>query len=98
MPPEPGSPEEWMRYARGDLYFAEGSDRPDALREILCYHAQQAAEKSIKALLLAKKIEFPCTHNIKTLISLLPQTLIIPPEVRKAARLSDYSELDAVSG
>jgi HEPN domain-containing protein len=39
--------------------------------ERLCFHAQQAAEKSIKAVLLANEIRFPYTHDIAKLITLV---------------------------
>jgi hypothetical protein len=45
---------------------------PNMLLEGLCFHAQQAAEKSIKAVLIDRGVSFPRTHNIRTLLELIP--------------------------
>ncbi len=42
--------------------------------EDLCFHAQQAAEKAIKALLIDRDIEFPYIHDIAGLFALLSPT------------------------
>ena len=47
MPPEAGSPRDWLRLAKADLAIARLELPPDGLLELLCFHAQQAAEKSI---------------------------------------------------
>jgi HEPN domain-containing protein len=52
------------------------------LLEGLCFHAQQAAEKALKAVLIAKGIPPPKTHNIRILLDLLPQDVILPKEFR----------------
>lgn len=51
MPPEVAA--RWLAYADSDLAVARGADRPGVLTETLCFHAQQAAEKAIKAVLVA---------------------------------------------
>jgi len=55
MPPEAGSPRDWLRLAKADLAIARLELPPDGLLELLCFHAQQAAEKSIKAVLLQEE-------------------------------------------
>lgn len=42
--------------------------------EDLCFHAQQAVEKAIKALLIKKGVEFPYVHDIAELLTLLEKT------------------------
>ncbi|MFC1573017.1 HEPN domain-containing protein [Candidatus Eisenbacteria bacterium] len=59
--------------------------------EGLCFHAQQAAEKALKAVLIARAIPPPRTHNIGTLLDLLPADSSPSPEVRSAAILTDYA-------
>jgi HEPN domain-containing protein len=59
--------------------------------ETLCYQAQQAAEKAIKAVLIRAGTEPPRTHNIEHLLQLLPATLVPPDEVAQAASLTDYA-------
>jgi HEPN domain-containing protein len=45
-------------------------DRPEAewVSELLCFHAQQAVEKALKAFLIAKGDEPPRTHSIEVLL------------------------------
>jgi HEPN domain-containing protein len=58
----------------------------------LCFNAQQAAEKAIKAVLLHLEIRFPYTHDLAQLLTLVKQSGLETPElVTKAAALSDYS-------
>jgi HEPN domain-containing protein len=56
MSPEPGSPAAWLRYARSDLALARVPARGEVLLESLCFHAQQAVEKSLKAVLVGRGI------------------------------------------
>ena len=83
----PGSPEEWLRHARSDLAVARQPCQPEVLLETLCFHAQQAAEKSLKAVLVARQIPFPYTHDLARLITLV-----------RAAGLPWRDELDATAG
>jgi HEPN domain-containing protein len=60
--------------------------------EDLCFHAQQAVEKAIKALLIRCAIEFPYIHDIAGLLTLLEQaSQHIPPAVRQAERLTRFA-------
>jgi HEPN domain-containing protein len=43
----------------------------DTFREIVVFHAQQAAENYLKALLTKRQLEFPKTHEIRRLLELL---------------------------
>ena len=94
MPPEvypPGSPREWLRRARSNLARARQPKPPEALWEDLCFDAQQAAEKAVKALLVARAIEFPKSHDIGRLLALLGERVEVPAELRRAAGLSVYA-------
>ena len=86
-----GSPADWLRYARSDLELARVVRPDEVLFEGLCFHAQQAAEKALKAVLIAKGVPPPKTHNIRTLLDLLPQEDIAPQEIEDAASLTDYA-------
>lgn len=89
----PDDPREWLRLARGDLALAR-AEVPDVPPELLCFHAQQAAEKAIKAVLLAEGIPFPRIHNLHRLLDLLEeQALPVPAEVREAGALTLYAVL-----
>jgi len=86
-----GSPEDWLRHARSDLRLARLSPPPGVLLEGLCFHAQQAAEKALKAVLVAQDTPFPRSHSIGRLVELLPRDITVPREVEDAASLTDYA-------
>ncbi len=94
----PGSPADWLRYARSDLELARVKRPPEVLLEELCFHAQQAAEKALKAVLIAKGVPPPKTHNIRTLLDILPPDIIPPKEVEDAASLTDYAVISRYPG
>lgn len=52
----------------------------DIADEILGFHAQQAAEKMLKALLAYQGIEFPLTHRLTDLIDLSKEHNIALPD------------------
>ena len=60
----------WLAYAAADLTMASIPLPEGARYEQLSYFAQQAAEKSLKALLLFLDIDFPFTHHIQLLVGL----------------------------
>jgi len=91
MPRDPGSPEEWLRYARSDLALARGPATRDVMLESLCFHAQQAAEKSLKAVLVKTGVSFPKVHSIERLIDLLPPSVSRVPVLIAAAKLTGYA-------
>ena len=53
------SPAKWIEHAKADLALASISLPPGVLYELLCFHAQQAAEKAIKAVLIHQGVDFP---------------------------------------
>jgi HEPN domain-containing protein len=55
--PEPGSAADWLRYARADLVLARGPLPEGGLYALLCFHAQQVAEKSLKAVLMFRGVD-----------------------------------------
>lgn len=94
MPPEswePGSAADWLRHAYSALALASIPPPPGILLEQLCFHAQQAAEKALKAILVAHGATVPRTHNLRTLLDLLPPEISIPPDIQAAVGLSDYA-------
>ena len=86
----PGSAEDWLRYAKSDLELARIEKPEGVLLENLCFHAQQAAEKTLKAVLIFLEIDFPRTH-IRTLLDLLPESIDVSQEVEESAALTDYA-------
>ncbi|CAN5779630.1 HEPN domain-containing protein [soil metagenome] len=95
MPPEerfpPDDPREWLRFARADLALAEARVSGVDM-ELFAFHAQQAAEKAVKAVLIRRDVEFPYTHNLNRLLRLASDAGVqIPPEVDEAKALSVYA-------
>jgi HEPN domain-containing protein len=58
---------------------------------LVAYHAQQCAEKCLKAYLVAGMTDFPYTHNIGILLELCSKTGSWVPEVQDAEALSSYA-------
>ena len=59
-----------LRKAESDLANARTCLSAGQAFDTVCFHAQQTAEKTIKAYLTAHEIEFPYTHNLEKLIEL----------------------------
>lgn len=62
----------WVRKAEADLTGVRRllQIKPP-LRDLVCFHCQQAAEKYLKALLLEYNASIPRTHNLESLLILL---------------------------
>jgi len=59
---------EWLDAASDDLLTIESIINNPGLTNIAAFHAQQAIEKSLKALIEDKSLPFVRTHNIQTLV------------------------------
>ncbi len=87
-----GKPEDWLRRAKGNLARARQTKPKDAFWEDLCFDAQQAAEKAIKAVLVFRELEFRKTHDLRELLTLLGSGGDpIPEEIWEAVDLTDYA-------
>jgi HEPN domain-containing protein len=62
---------EWLTYAERDLSSADflTNQRPVPI-EIICFHCQQSAEKSLKGLLVTEGIRPPKIHDLRELYNL----------------------------
>ena len=89
--PEPGSAEDWLRRARSNLALSSVPRPPEVMYNELCFHAQQAVEKSLEAVLIMEHIEFRRVHHIGYLLGLLPQEIPLPPEAVEAVALTSYA-------
>jgi HEPN domain-containing protein len=61
---------EWVRRAHADMTVATFVDDDRLAPEIIAFHAQQAVEKMLKALLVLRQVDFPRTHSIGALLAL----------------------------
>jgi len=83
----------WITYAEEDYKAAKtllGLKKP--LLSAVCFHAQQCAEKYLKALLILKDVDFPKTHDLATLNTLCSQTGILTGfDPQQLADLTKYA-------
>lgn len=94
MPPSSDradTPLRWLQNARADLALARIPLPRGVTYEQLCFHAQQAAEKALKAVLLKCGIDFPFTHNMQALLDLLPKQLTLPLALMEVVDLTPYA-------
>ena len=90
--PDSGNAGEWLTYARSDLALAELSHPSGVLLESLCFHAQQAAEKALKAVYVHHDWTFRYIHDLAELIDdLETHRLRIPDAVKHAIGLNTYA-------
>jgi HEPN domain-containing protein len=88
----PGSPEEWLARAKGDLALARAPLPEGAFYEDLCFHAQQAAEKALKSVYLRQGWSFRYVHDLEELTTGLRQNgLAVPREVEEGIVLTSYA-------
>ncbi len=87
----PDDPREWLNRAKSNLAMAK-IRVPEVYLEDLCFEAQQAAEKAIKAVMIMHGIEFPYVHDLARLLSLLEEAGEVAPEtVLQAEELTQYA-------
>ena len=87
----PSEVRQWVEYAEEDFTVAKSLlRRTKPLTTSSCFHSQQCAEKYLKAMLVAKDVEFPKTHDL----------LILDVLCNKAGILTGYTkeELGRLSG
>jgi len=86
---------EWVTKADNDLKTAVHTlklgDKCPA--DTVCFHAQQCVEKYLKAFLVILEIEFPRTHDIEILISLIPRSIRLSLTVEEQRRLTEYATI-----
>lgn len=101
MPTErlpPDDPGEWLNRARSNLAYAH-TVLPGTYLEDPCFQAQQAAEKAVKAVLIAFGVEFPYSHNLGHLLDLVSERGVrITGAVADAAELTKYAVVTRYPG
>ncbi len=90
----------WVQKAESDLKTAvlilqAGEEGP---ADTVAFHAQQCAEKYLKALLSCEGIDFPKTHDIGQLILLLPRNAPMDLPVEEQRRLTSYATVTRYPG
>ena len=85
---------EWIDKAEGDFATASGEIRVQKFPnyDAVCFHAQQCAEKYLKALLQESEIPFGKTHHLVALLEILlkaePSWELLRPQMQS---LNAYS-------
>jgi len=89
----PGSPLEWLDHAKSDLRLAQLAAKDEFVRkEQVCFHAQQAAEKAIKAVLLSHNLDFPLTHDVDHLLEIAENGgLLLSEGIQESGLLTPYA-------
>lgn len=82
-----------LRLAGRDLeIFRILVSHPEAALSSVCFHAQQCAEKALKAVLTSHCAHFPRTHNLEELATLInDQGVATPVPARELRRLNPYA-------
>ncbi len=90
---DPSHPRSWLRRAKSNLTRARShAGLPDVVYEDLCFDAQQAAEKALKAILVQRQAAFPKTHALADLLTLVAKAGVeVPPEIEEATLLTPYA-------
>lgn len=84
---------QWLVYGDEDLRLARHGLQLESAApyRLIAYHAQQCAEKALKAFLVSANIDFPHTHNLSRLIELCQTCNDWPPEILDAEELTPYA-------
>lgn len=93
-PPERGNVvRQWIQKAENDLLNAEHTltlaERCPF--DTICFHAQQCAEKYLKALLVYHEVPFPKTHDLILLKGLAPEATMMDVPLSQLSVLNRYS-------
>jgi HEPN domain-containing protein len=90
---DPSQPRSWLRRARSNLTRARLlAGEPGVLYEDLCFDAQQAVEKALKAVLVQRGARVPKTHSLAELLTLVQKAGIeVPAEIQEATLLAPYA-------
>lgn len=92
-PTDPLDPLAWIARADSNLLRTKiGRGIPGVFLEDLAFDAQQAVEKAFKALLVARRVSFPKTHDLTDLLNRLTSAgLSIPAALHSAVTLTSYA-------
>ena len=84
-PPEDPEVQDWLQKVAEDYRVAEAlAALAEPLDDSICFHCQQAAEKLLKALLVASGVTPPRTHDLEELVALLAPAQPLPADIEDA--------------
>ena len=85
---------QWLAYADEDLRLARHGLSMTIARppyRLIAYHAQQGAEKCLKAYLVLRGVDFPYTHNVGHLLDLCTAHDAWAETLRDAEELTPFA-------
>ncbi|MDD3050056.1 MAG: HEPN domain-containing protein [Candidatus Cloacimonetes bacterium] len=85
---------EWLQRAGSNLKIAvDGKTSEAVYYEDLCFNAQQATEKALKALFILYEVSIPKTHNIGFLLESLEKNtdITITKNIKQSLILTEYA-------
>ncbi len=95
---QPNDPREWINRAKSSLAHAKAISSEVAFED-LCFDAQQAAEKAIKAVFIHRGEAFPYSHDLDRLLRLLGQNgLKIAKYLDEATELTRFAVITRYPG
>ena len=77
---------QWLEKADSDLSFAQSTNKERGREDYVAFASQQAAEKFLKAFIIAKNLKFKYTHDLVDLLRVCAQ------KDKEFARLSSFAE------
>jgi HEPN domain-containing protein len=78
--------QEWIDRAEEDFGFASSSVKLENYFAQICFHFQQAAEKYLKAFIIAHDLEFRPVHNLLELLAICKEKDSNIAEIEEACR------------
>ena len=85
---------QWVDHAERDLTNARHTltmADEDCPFDTVCFHAQQCAEKYLKALLTLQSVPFPKVHDLREIVALIPSGLLSRVDDLELERLTPYA-------
>ena len=84
---------QWLEYGDEDQKLAEHALKIETgcPCRLVAYHAQQCAEKHLKAYLVFHGVDFPYTHDLQELFALCAEHGGWPAELKEARKLTYYA-------
>ena len=91
---------EWVVKAENDLKNAAHTLEMGEVgpMDTVCFHAQQCAEKYLKAFLVLKKVDFPRNRDIEARVVLLPEGIDVGLSAAEQRRLTTYATVTRYPG
>jgi HEPN domain-containing protein len=88
-----GTVRQWIEKAEHDIRNAEHTLtlKKNCPFDTVCFHAQQCAEKYLKALLVSRSIDFPKTHDLRILMQLVPKEVKLGLRMNEVLPLNRYT-------